>query len=667
MPHKAIRQALDFYHVPEKLSSLLMTYYEGLFCRVSTRSFTSDYHRLERGIMMGCSISPILFVTAFNLPLTRCLESPGLYEFSSPDLGLVPVQTAKGYVDDVVICTTSARECRKLLHRFDSDVKNLGMALKPAKCRSLSIQCGKVLNRELFKLGDTSLPTVVDQPTKFLGKFVDVGRCRSRSSKIYDTVLQMMKKIDRSPLSGDRKLWCWNFVGLARLRWTLQIYDLAWTAVKKLDRLGTKFVRKWLCVSRSLSACALYSSANLLSLPFSSIATEYKAATVQWQLQLEDSKDGFIAGTGIVVGKAGRKWNSVDAAADAESSLRWKEMTRGQEGVSGLGVIKHLRISQLKGKTRRKAIVNEVRSQDSAERNVQLSCMASQGRWSTWEQAQSRSLSWRDILSYNNRRLSFLIGSVFDTLPSQANLHRWRLEANAECLLCKDSVGSLDHVLAGCRRALADGRYRFRHDNVLRALAEVIEARLGNANAASVTDRPPDIVRIPFVKAGAKAVSHTSAGGPHVGLLCAAADWRARIDIDRQLVFPILETPLRPDIVIWSNTKRVVIIAELTVPLESRIAEAHERKMRKYEDLAEQCREAGWKVELLAVEVGCRGFPTPSLQRFLTCIGLCGRARASVVDRVCEKAESASFWIWVKRDSPWDRSSAPVSDDIAGT
>ena len=541
------------------------------------------------------------------------------------------------------------------------------MALKPAKCRSLSIQCGKVLNRELFKIGDTSLPTVVDKPTKFLRNFVDGGRGQSRSSKIFASVLEMLKKIDRSPLPGDKKLWCWHFVGLARLRWTLQIYDLSATAVRRLDKLGTKFVRKWLCLSRSLSACALYSSVNLLSLPCCSIATEYKAATVQWQLQLEDSKDGFIAGTGMVVGKAGKKWNSVDAAADAESSLRWKEMTRGQEGVTGLGVIKHTRISLLKGKARRTAIVQEIRSQDSAVRNVQLSCMPGQGRSSTWELAQRRSISWRDILKYNNRRLSFLIGSVYDSLPTQANLHKWRLEVSPECPLCKESVGSIDHVLAGCKRALADGRYRFRHDNVLRTLQEVIETRLGNANATRNTDRTPDAVRIHFVKAGAHAVTHTNARRPRFGLLGVAADWRARVDIDRQLVFPIVETPLRPDIVIWSSSSKVVIIAELTVPLESRIAEAHERKLRKYEDLAEECREKGWKVELLAVEVGCRGFPTPSLQRFLNCLGLDGRARTSVVDRVCEKAESASYWIWIKRDCAWDRRPPPISAGTEGT
>ena len=47
-------------------------------------------------------------------------------------------------------------------------------------------------------------------------------------------------------------------------------------------------------------------------------------------------------------------------------------------------------------------------------------------------------------------------------------------------------------------------------------------------------------------------------------------------------------------------------MVELTVPWEERIEESFELKKAKYEDLAQTCREGGWKTWVFQVEVGCR-------------------------------------------------------------
>ncbi len=53
-----------------------------------------------------------------------------------------------------------------------------------------------------------------------------------------------------------------------------------------------------------------------------------------------------------------------------------------------------------------------------------------------------------------------------------------------------------------------------------------------------------------------------------------------RVDLDKQLVFPsaIVETTLRPDIVMWSTAAKQVLIIELTVPWEEGIPAAQELK-----------------------------------------------------------------------------------------
>ncbi|VDI13370.1 Hypothetical predicted protein [Mytilus galloprovincialis] len=53
----------------------------------------------------------------------------------------------------------------------------------------------------------------------------------------------------------------------------------------------------------------------------------------------------------------------------------------------------------------------------------------------------------------------------------------------------------------------------------------------------------------------------------------------------------IAATSLRPDIVIWSPGTRQAVLLELTVPWEDRIEEAYERKMAKYQQLVEDCKQ----------------------------------------------------------------------------
>ena len=73
--------------------------------------------------------------------------------------------------------------------------------------------------------------------------------------------------------------------------------------------------------------------------------------------------------------------------------------------------------------------------------------------------------------------------------------------------------------------------------------------------------------------------------------------------------FPRHITPnnLRPDIVWWSDCQRELWLFELTISYESHVADARERKRVKYKNLVDAGKAAGYKTELLTVEVGSRG------------------------------------------------------------
>ena len=89
---------------------------------------------------------------------------------------------------------------------------------------------------------------------------------------------------------------------------------------------------------------------------------------------------------------------------------------------------------------------------------------AQQGAWTRWELMQERKISWGDLWRAELMRISFMLKSVYDLLPTPANLASWSDEKSDLCPSCK-GYGSLQHILSSCPDAL--GKYQWRHDQVL--------------------------------------------------------------------------------------------------------------------------------------------------------------------------------------------------------
>ncbi len=256
-------------------------------------------------------------------------------------------------------------------------------------------------------------------------------------------------------------------------------------------------------------------------------------------------------------------------------------------------------------------------------------------------------MSWSDLWKIPQARLSFLIRSTYETLPCPRNLHLW-FGAEETCPLCNTSNASLQHILSGCKTALAQGRYRWRHNLVLRKLAEVAEACRQEANS-----RPSGPARRPilFARAGENIIPPRQR--PTARVLSPGSEWAMRVDLGRQLQFPreIVETSLRPDLVMWSEPFKTILLAELTVPWEEKIEAANERKRSEYADLVDECREAGWKAIMCPIKVGCRGFVGASTVCLLRDLGCTGAESRRAIKKLAEEAERGSFWLWLRRKS----------------
>lgn len=74
-------------------------------------------------------------------------------------------------------------------------------------------------------------------------------------------------------------------------------------------------------------------------------------------------------------------------------------------------------------------------------------------------------------------RISFLLRSVYDTLPTPTNVHKWGIREDPPCKLYGER-GTMAHILSGCKTALTQGRYR--HDKVFMTFANTLEQERKN-------------------------------------------------------------------------------------------------------------------------------------------------------------------------------------------
>lgn len=77
VPHQLIRYALDFFYIPVCSRDLVAKYFEDLQMCCTHQDVTTGWQQLEVGIAMGCSISPILLVAAFEIILIGARKMVG--------------------------------------------------------------------------------------------------------------------------------------------------------------------------------------------------------------------------------------------------------------------------------------------------------------------------------------------------------------------------------------------------------------------------------------------------------------------------------------------------------------------------------------------------------------------------------------------------------------
>ena len=101
--HALIEKAMDFFWITEDIRKLISGYYKFTYMRFSNPKYPTNRQKLNIGIMMGCVISPLIFVLAIEMLLRRTEDTTSKKTLPS----------MKTFIGDVTLISESKSHIKK--------------------------------------------------------------------------------------------------------------------------------------------------------------------------------------------------------------------------------------------------------------------------------------------------------------------------------------------------------------------------------------------------------------------------------------------------------------------------------------------------------------------------------------------------------------------------
>ena len=677
--HSLIQYALRRYHFPEGFRRLIFGYYDQLYAMVHCKDFSSAPFHYGIGVFQGCTTSPVLFNIVIQI-LLDILQSPDnqhlAYEFQPASDGSARKVMAPTFADDIAFLTKSADGCQHLLTLTEKFCTwSMSMRLKPPKCFAVAYKIFSGSTSRFAPRGSKKwsaydpvlvvnnhrLQMLGDEGFKYLGKIieVDLGE-RCLKVQIEDKLTAWMRVVDSCLIDDAMKCWIYNFVIISKLAWWFTVSELSVSYAKRLHGLVMPFLKKWCRIPQrgGNTAILFCGSQSFLGLSLKRTYTVYKAMQVVRRGILKKSKDPVVRHVFYLEHLRQSRWSGPRFAA----ALQVAAVEAQASDVVVTGQHRGLGFRQTNYENMKVTASSFFTEQDSKDQLEHASSLVTQGKLHSFDCDLKRDWKWEYLLSgCTSSMFHFKINSTNNTLPTGANLSRWSNgQVQVSCGGCRAPRPTLKHILNGCYTFLSQGRYTWRHNSVLKVIYRGIKGKCDeirrNEHVAQVALPFISFVREGQSRAGRLHEPPQSLRRPLcTGVLQEAFDWCILSDgITSGYQFPheIAVTTLRPDIVLYSVSKRVCVLIELTVPMEDRLIQSSISKTERYSRLCREIHSNNWTCSLYTVEVGSRGNDSTSLGRCLTALGFSRAERRNTQRESAATAQRCSYYIYLKRNDP---------------
>ena len=126
--------------------------------RFSNNKYSTNWQKLNIGIMMGCIISPLLFILVMAMILRSA--NVNINQITGPSM--------KAFMDDATLIAESRSHMEQLVTCLQELFKWAAMKTKPSMCPSLSLLKGSCKEIK-FSVDGNEIPTIRKKSIKSLG------------------------------------------------------------------------------------------------------------------------------------------------------------------------------------------------------------------------------------------------------------------------------------------------------------------------------------------------------------------------------------------------------------------------------------------------------------------------------------------------------------------
>lgn len=173
----AMFKMMDSYHVDKKYSTYLRTFYDNLDYYISSKNKHTELKKWGKGLLQGCSLSPLLFTMCMNYALTylnkTSLNSNG-YQFTDTDSRVLFL----AFMDDICITCDNVESLKEVYTELVEYFTSFGLSVNKQKSALMLINTGE---SDLDTLQD--IPIVESQT--YLGNVITAD---GTYAKNYDAV-----------------------------------------------------------------------------------------------------------------------------------------------------------------------------------------------------------------------------------------------------------------------------------------------------------------------------------------------------------------------------------------------------------------------------------------------------------------------------------------------
>ena len=242
--HKLIQFCCNHFHLPEKEWKYIQSLYSQLRGRIVTKEWISDVFVFLKGIYQGDPYSSSIFLMVFQ-PLIDVImtykESHG-YKLGNTNVISTP------FADDFDLISNHVKKHQNLMLDIQRKAESMGLHFKPSKCRSLSIQGGKVTDVKFFLLDGNSdkiyLNNMEDDPHKFLGSSITKNNSPTDHFTFLKDKLEFkLKNLDDTQVRGEYKMAVYNRYILPSLQFHFSVHNIHKTHLDILDHMARKFLK----------------------------------------------------------------------------------------------------------------------------------------------------------------------------------------------------------------------------------------------------------------------------------------------------------------------------------------------------------------------------------------------------------------------------------------